>query len=353
MSATGRTPAVRRQDTVRYATHGSMAGPVGDAAAADQAHDPAAAPEGTPNMTTPRTPRVLVVGIDGVRHDLLSEVAMPRLAEVAGAGFLVPVEVDADTPTMSGPCWATIVTGVTAAKHGVWGNHLAGNRLDVFPDFATRLAKLDGRRTFVAAGWEPLMLAMSGGPLFRAPGRSSYVAPAADTPEAWEEVDEEVTREAVHVLTTADPEASFVYLGAVDETAHFLGCGSRYRAAMRTADERLGRLLDAVRSRPGHRQEAWTVIVVTDHGHVDTGGHGGTTPEERTAWVACAGPDIPAAPPAGVIRHVDVAAQVYASLGRPADPHWTLDGRPFPVARLAPAAGPDATARVPATVGPS
>ncbi|MDQ0311592.1 hypothetical protein J2S46_006148 [Kitasatospora herbaricolor] len=49
MSATGRTPAVRRQDTVRYATHGSMAGPVGDAAAADQAHDPAAAPEGTPS----------------------------------------------------------------------------------------------------------------------------------------------------------------------------------------------------------------------------------------------------------------------------------------------------------------
>ncbi|MEV0532486.1 alkaline phosphatase family protein [Kitasatospora sp. NPDC050463] len=289
-----------------------------------------------PTAPPPRS-RVLVVGIDGVRYDLLEEVPMPRLAEVSGAGFLAPVTVAESTPTMSGPCWATIVTGVEPAKHGVWGNHLGGNRLDVFPDFATRLARGDRRRTFVAAGWDPLVITESGGPLFRAPGRLCYVAPAEDTPEAWEAVDEEVTREAVHVLATADPEASFVYLGAVDETAHFLGCGAEYRASMRAADERLGRLLDAVRARPGHAEEAWTVIVVTDHGHVDAGGHGGRTPEERTAWVACSGPGIPAAPPTGEIRHPDVAAQVYASLGRPIDPHWTLDGRPFPVAAPVPA----------------
>ncbi|WP_395293583.1 alkaline phosphatase family protein [Kitasatospora hibisci] len=291
-------------------------------------------------MSTPPLPRprVLVVGIDGVRYDLLDQVPMPRLTEVAAAGFLVPVTVADSTPTMSGPCWATIVTGVEPAKHGVWGNHFGGNRLDVFPDFATRLARQDGRRTFVAGGWDPLMIKESGGPLFRAPSRLSYVAPAADTPEAWEAVDEEVTREAVHVLAGADPEASFVYLGAVDETAHFLGCGEEYRASMRTADERLGRLLDAVRSRAGRAEEAWTVIVVTDHGHVDAGGHGGRTPEERTAWVACAGPGIPAAPPTGEIRHPDVAAQVFAALGRPIDPHWTLDGRPFRVAQPAPAA---------------
>ncbi|MFD0272972.1 alkaline phosphatase family protein [Kitasatospora sp. NPDC127111] len=286
----------------------------------------------------PPRPRVLVVGIDGVRYDLLDQVPMPRLAEVAEAGFLAPVTVADSTPTMSGPCWATIVTGVEPAKHGVWGNHLGGNRLDVFPDFATRLARGDRRRTFVAAGWDPLMINESGGPLFRAPGRLAYIAPAEDTPEAWETVDEEVTREAVHVLSTADPEASFVYLGAVDETAHFLGCGEEYRASMRTADERLGRLLDAVRGRADYAQEAWTVIVVTDHGHVDAGGHGGRTVEERTAWVACAGPGIPAAPPVGEIRHPDVAAQVYAALGRPIDPHWTLDGRPFPVAEPVPAA---------------
>ena len=59
-------------------------------------------------MPATPAPRVLVVGIDGVRHDLLAEVAMPRLAEVADAGFLVPVQVGASTPTMSGPSWTAV-----------------------------------------------------------------------------------------------------------------------------------------------------------------------------------------------------------------------------------------------------
>ncbi|QMU77497.1 sulfatase-like hydrolase/transferase [Streptacidiphilus sp. PB12-B1b] len=279
--------------------------------------------------------RVLVVGIDGVRLDLLPDLRTPHLDSVAEAGFLAPVEVDDATPTMSGPCWATITTGVGVAKHGVFGNHFGGNRLDVFPDFATRLAAVHRRRTFAAGGWEPLFLARQGGPLFSAPGRLSYVAPAEDTPEAWEECDERVTAEAVYVLGGGDdPQASFVYLGAVDETAHFLGCGEEYRRSVEQADERLGRLLDAVRNRPGYADESWTVIVVTDHGHLDQGGHGGRTSLERTAWVAACGPGLEPGAPVEQVRHVDVAAHVYAALDIAPDPHWTLDGRPFtPAAR--------------------
>ncbi|MEV6950577.1 alkaline phosphatase family protein [Streptomyces sp. NPDC051183] len=273
--------------------------------------------------------RVLVVGIDGVRLDLLRTVPTPHLDAVAAAGFLGPIEIDEATPTMSGPCWATIATGVGVAKHGVYGNHFAGHRLDVFPDFATRLARQDGRRTFVAGGWEPLLLARDGGPLFAAPARLSYIAPGADTCEAWEACDDQVTAEAVHVLEADDPEVSFVYLGAVDETGHLRGCGDAYLRAIGSADARLGRLLGAVRARPAYEDESWTVIVVTDHGHRDDGGHGGRTVPERTAWVACCGPDIGAGPPARRLRFEDVAAQVYAALGRRADSHWTLDGLPF------------------------
>ncbi|SNX65770.1 HAD superfamily hydrolase (TIGR01509 family) [Streptomyces sp. TLI_55] len=274
--------------------------------------------------------RVLVVGIDGVRLDVLRRLPTPHLAGLAADGFLTPVEVDADTPTMSGPCWATIVTGVTAAKHGVWSNDFTGHRLDVFPDFATRLAEQDGRRTFVAAGWRPLMQVRDGGPLFRAPSRSVFIEPVADTPKSWERCDEQITDAAAAVLAADEVDASFVYLGAPDETAHFLGCGEAYEAAVRQADRRLGRLLAAIRSRPSYADEHWTVLVVTDHGHVDAGGHGGRTPEERTAWLAAAGPGIGAAPP--VLRHVDVAAQVFAAIGRHPDRHWTLDGRPFAAA---------------------
>ena len=291
------------------------------------------------SSTWPAGPRrVLVVGIDGVRLDLLPELDTPHLDSVAAAGFLAPVEVDEATPTMSGPCWATIATGVGVAKHGVFGNNLGGNRLDVFPDFTTRLATAHRRRTFAAGGWEPLFLAREGGPLFAAPGRLSYVAPLEDSPEAWEVCDERVTAEAEYVLGGADdPQASFVYLGAVDETAHFLGCGAEYRRSITLADQRLGRLLAAVRSRSTYAEEEWTVIVVTDHGHVDAGGHGGRSTVERTAWVAASGPGIAAGGPVLPVRHVDVAAQVYAALEIAPDPHWTLEGRPFtPAAEPAP-----------------
>ncbi|WP_338056900.1 alkaline phosphatase family protein [Streptomyces sp. ZAF1911] len=276
------------------------------------------------------TQHVLVVGIDGVRLDLLPQLDTPHLDGIAEAGFLAPVEIDEATPTMSGPCWATIATGVTVAKHGVWGNRLDGNRLDVFPDFTTRLALECGRRTFAAGGWAPLFLAQQGGPLFTAPSRLSFIAPRADTPEAWEEVDEAVTAEAAHVLGSGEElHASFVYLGAVDETAHFLGCGEEYRRSIETADQRLGRLLKAVRDRPGHPGEQWTVIVVTDHGHRDEGGHGGRSELERTAWVAACGPGLAAGVTPPSVRHTDVAAHVYAALGIGLDAHWTLDGTPF------------------------
>ncbi|MBP0453093.1 alkaline phosphatase family protein [Kitasatospora sp. RG8] len=277
------------------------------------------------------TPRVLVVGIDGVRPDLLPLLDTPHLDRLAQAGFLAPVHVDDGTPTMSGPCWATIVTGVGVAKHGVWGNNLTGNRLGVFPDFTTRLAADHGLRTFAAGGWEPLFLARQGGPLFAAPGRLAYIAPREDTPQAWEECDRSVTAEAARVLGSGeDLDASFVYLGAVDETAHFLGCGPEYRRAIETADGLLGQLLTAVRGRPDARTEEWTVIAVTDHGHREEGGHGGRSPLERTAWIAASGPAIPAGAAAPELRHADVAAHVYAALGITPDPHWTLDGRPFP-----------------------
>ncbi|MFJ2415344.1 alkaline phosphatase family protein [Streptomyces brevispora] len=274
--------------------------------------------------------RVLVVGIDGVRLDLLPRLDTPHLDSIADAGFLASVEVDDATPTMSGPCWTTVVTGVGVAKHGVWGNRFNGNRLDVFPDFTTRLAAERGLRTFAVGGWAPLFLAQQGGPVFTAPSRLSYIAPREDTPQAWEECDEAVTAEAAHFLGSGeDLHAGFVYLGAVDETAHFLGCGPEYRQAIETADRRLGMLVKALRDRPDHATEQWTIIVVTDHGHVDEGGHGGRSDQERTAWVAACGPGLSAGKAPSVVRHADVAAHVYAALGLERDTHWTLDGTAF------------------------
>jgi hypothetical protein len=55
--------------------------------------------------------------------------------------------------------------------------------------------------------------------------------------------------------------------------------------------------------------------VVTDHGHLDQGGHGGREPEVTMAWAAAAGPGIVPGDPALIARQTEVAPLVLAALG--------------------------------------
>jgi hypothetical protein len=54
----------------------------------------------------PTLRHVLVIGVDGVRFDLLGPEVTPVIWDFRFSGFLGPVPVDEATPTWSGPCWA-------------------------------------------------------------------------------------------------------------------------------------------------------------------------------------------------------------------------------------------------------
>jgi predicted AlkP superfamily pyrophosphatase or phosphodiesterase len=69
-----------------------------------------------------KTSRVLVIGIDGTRLDFLEAEPTPNIDRVIGEGFLAPVRIEDDTPTVSGPCWATAVTGTTIDRHNIGSN---------------------------------------------------------------------------------------------------------------------------------------------------------------------------------------------------------------------------------------
>jgi Type I phosphodiesterase / nucleotide pyrophosphatase len=166
------------------------------------------------------------------------------------------------------------------------------------------------------SGWPPLALPQDGGPMFAEASRREFVAVAETSMAAWYEADESITRLAVGILAGDEaPRLSFVYLGAVDTAGHLAGAGDVYRAAALATDRRVGTLLAAVRSRPSFAKEGWTVVVVTDHGHLDAGGHGGREPEVATAWAAAAGPGIVPGGPALVTRQDQVARMVLAALG--------------------------------------
>jgi hypothetical protein len=315
--------------------------------------------------------KVLVVGMDGLRFDRLLAVGPPELTRLMsrgayGASLLPYGEATAprtESPgeivpeatassaepaargagsrsaldprsavrairsrTDSGPGWSSIATGVWPDKHGVVDNAFTRPQFAKYPDFLTR-AKTARPGLVTAAFFSWAALAEHGA-----------FGPAIDTRFVldgyaidWPIADKQVAEAAERHLASTGADLTFVYLGETDEVAHDLGphC-PEYTEALRTQDAYLGRLLDAIRGRRTFADERWTVLVTTDHGHIDDGGHGGTSAEERTVFVIAAplGEDLGGAALGGP-RLVDVGPTALALLGIEPDPAWGLDGVPL------------------------
>lgn len=233
---------------------------------------------------------LLLVGIDGLRLDLATPERAPHLHALMARGITTAMTMT--VPTISGPAWATLLTGATAAEHGVVDNGFVGSRLAAIPDLLSRAFFADpSRTTFAAAAWPPLVDPAGLGPIVhtrdeqRRAERHRVIVRDGET-YGYRTTDAEIADVAVAGLFGAGPDVSFVYFSGVDEAGHVHGAvGEQYAAAMTRTDAHLGRLLAVVEHRAG-AGEAWLVVVTTDHGHLDGGGHGGGEPEVVASFVA-------------------------------------------------------------------
>lgn len=274
----------------------------------------------------PKVKRVLVIGIDGVRVDVLAQAETPTIDSLIVAGAFTTSARNV-LPTVSGPNWSSMMTGATPDKHGVHSNNFSGNAYDEFPDFLTRLERIDPAfETIAIVDWPPLGSTAAGGPLF---GDSVDFRVLVNGDELdYEVADSFVTREAVRALETQDPHAMVVYLGNVDVVGHEHGSLSpEYRASIETADAQVGVILAALRARPTYIEEDWLLLISTDHGRRDDGGHGGESELERTIFYLTSGPSAMAIEPGAAVTLLDVAATALAHLGVAIDPSWQLDGK--------------------------
>ena len=287
--------------------------------------------------------KVLVVGTDGTRWDLL-EAAMksgraPNLARLGREGFVRPslLEYGPEVLTLSEVGWSSIASGVWPDKHGVDGSKLNMDPRQAtkngYRDFLTRIENnVSDFDTYLASDWANIGLAENGGPIFGSLEDARFtIGVDNETLAAWNAGDVEVTDDAERYLRTGDPDASFVYLGLVDETAHLAGSAlPAYATAIATTDGRIGRLIRAVRSRPSYPFENWTILVTTDHGQKaltepSPVSHLSQTPLEITSFVIGSGPGLgrKIVKP----RVVDIAPTVLHQLGVRVKPSWKLDGR--------------------------
>ncbi|ROQ18719.1 MULTISPECIES: alkaline phosphatase family protein [unclassified Curtobacterium] len=271
---------------------------------------------------------VVVIGIDGALFDRIAAADAPNLDAMIASGYSSKTWLYAApmAQTLSGPGWATNLTGVWPDKHKVLSNTW-GTTSDItkYPDFLTRLERANSAlTTYADASWNPIVDGSVGTPLVGTVDER-YAATS----------DADAAADAVSTLRSTGPNASFVHFDDVDHAGHSYGAASQqYLDAISEVDGYVGQLRAAVQARTTYSSEQWSFIVTADHGHTDAGGHGGSTPAERSAFIIKTGPGITKQTPAIRPKNVDIAADVLATFGvaRPAE----LDGRPLATASTDP-----------------
>lgn len=284
--------------------------------AQDSGAPAAAAYAGLPSGT--QQAKTLVIGIDGATFDAFSRADVPHLRKLMAEGMTARSNLYASpmAPTVSGAGWSSIATGVWPDKHNVKDNNFTNPNYGQYPDYATRLETADpALSTLVVGTWSPIPQKIFG------PRTDLRIAGGNDAG---------TTAKAADYLAHGNPDSTFVHLDEVDGAGHSTGSASpAYIKALHTADAQVGRLLDAVASRPTYADEDWLVVVTADHGHTPTGGHGGNSPLERGTFVIAQGKGIRP----GSVRHdvevTDIAPAVLRHEGVATDPAWNLDGAAF------------------------
>ncbi|MBA4370096.1 MAG: hypothetical protein C0418_00765, partial [Coriobacteriaceae bacterium] len=240
--------------------------------------------------------RVVVVLVDGLRDDVSRQ--MPGLERLRdhGSDYVLTL----GQPSLSYPGWTTLLSGAPQGVSGVTTNWFEG-RVPVETLLDTALAS---RKRVVIVG-SPDLKTLYGAD--RAAG-SSF--------RKWEGdyLSDVLVDDAVKLAEEGDAGFVFVLLPDVDEAGHDLGGSSpEYLETARRVDADITRLVQAL------EDTRTAFVVVVDHGHIDSGGHGGWEPDVSRVPAVFAGPGI--ALSAGEGRHEDVAPTIAALAGMPTPRH--------------------------------
>lgn len=232
--------------------------------------------------------RLLIVILDGLRADTAETMQfLQELASGGGAGVAL-----SSYPTVSRPNYVAILTGCTPRQSGVRTN-----------DWHDPVTIDDLGRRASSAGIPASTI--------------------ADKTHALEEIfpsfaarvtasEGQAVTMTLRELSTKETSGGLVVtlFLATDDAGHRSGAASReYREAAQHLDASLRRLVGAL----DLTKDA--IIATADHGHVDTGGHGGLEPEVVHVPLVLAGAGIRRGSKLPVARNVDVAPTAAVLLG--------------------------------------
>ncbi|MBA4380406.1 MAG: hypothetical protein C0393_07000, partial [Anaerolinea sp.] len=221
-----------------------------------------APPSGT-SQGAPLTRRVVIVLIDALRYDTaLKPEVMPFLNDLRTQAATATMH--SHPPSFSAPGWNTILTGA-------WPE-INDSQLFNPPDF-DHVRALTQDDVFAAAERAGLRAAVSGYAWFEGMLLNSGVDAGFYTRGEDAAADRLVVDAALPWLTE-DYQLILIHIDQVDYAGHHEGGprDPRWDAAARRADALLGEIVSHL------DLEQDTVIVLSDHGQIERGGHGGPDP---------------------------------------------------------------------------
>ncbi len=241
----------------------------------------------------------VIVLIDGLRYDTsMNTEVMPFLNQLRKGGAVALMH--SQTPSYSQPGYTTILTGA-------WPDINDGPTLNlplediptITQDNIFSAAKRDGMLTAVSAyDWFDKLI-----PHYSV--TKSFYTSGDD-----QVADGQVTNAALPWLSNGMYQLVLIHLDQVDYAGHYQGGPQdpRWDAAANRADK----LLEQIATSMDLSKD--TLLVISDHGHIDTGGHGGQDPIVLLEPFVLAGKGVIPAD-YGDVQMVDVAPTVAAILG--------------------------------------
>lgn len=220
--------------------------------------------------TETHPPLLLLIGIDGLKWDIIDRHPAPVLQSIATQGVRVQALVPV-MPTKTFPNFYAIATGLYPENNGVLDNATYD------PSLATtfRMSTQDDDRWFEG---EPIWITAEKQGVRAA--TMFWVGSAAETggrrPSYWRPFDSTVTNQArvQQVLDWLDlpdaerPRLVSVYFEAIDSASHNAGVDSiEEREAVAAVDNAVAELLNGLENRG--LLETSNIVVVGDHGMVD------------------------------------------------------------------------------------
>ena len=247
----------------------------------------------------PLTRRIVVVLIDALRYDTSNNITvMPFLNELRAQG--ASATMHSQPPSFSVPGWTTILTGG-------WPDINDSQLFNPPDEFSARPFTQDN--IFAAANRSGLHTAVSGYSWFAQMLSNSGVGDGFYTPGEDQIADRDVVDAALPWLT-GNYQLILIHLDQVDYAGHYQGgpLNPNWNAAATRADNLLREIVSSLDLTKD------TILVISDHGQINRGGHGGPEPITLVEPFVLTGASVNPGQ-YGDVNMVDVAPTLAALLG--------------------------------------